>query len=62
MTEPPTTTPALRAETPRDARLEREAAALRENLRRRKQQARARAEPSGPAPGADQVPSGRVEG
>ncbi len=62
MTKPPTTAPAPRAEAPRDARLEREAAALRENLRRRKQQARARAEPSVPAPGADQVPSGRAEG
>ena len=51
MTEPkPTAAPASRADTPREARLEREAAALRENLRRRKQQARARAEPSAPAP------------
>ncbi len=50
MNEPkPTVAPASRAD-PREARLEREAAALRENLRRRKQQARARAEPSAPAP------------
>ncbi len=58
----PTTAPAPRAETARDARLEREAAALRENLRRRKQQARARAEPNAPTPGADQVPPGAAEG
>lgn len=58
----PTTAPAPRAETARDARLEREAAALRENLRRRKQQARARAEPSAPTPDADQVPPGAAEG
>lgn len=37
-----------RTETTRDARLEREAAALRENLRRRKQQARERAGPPKP--------------
>lgn len=37
----PATTP--RTEAIRDARLDREAAALRENLRRRKEQARARA-------------------
>jgi hypothetical protein len=36
----PTITP--RAEAEKQARLEREAAALRENLRKRKQQARAR--------------------
>ena len=37
-----------RPESKQDARLEREAAALRENLRRRKQQTRARAEPPEP--------------
>ena len=42
----PATTP--HGEAMRDARLEREAAALRENLRRRKEQARARAEPIKP--------------
>ncbi len=52
----PTAAPALRAETPREARLEREAAALRENLRRRKQQARARTEPNAPDP--DKMPPG----
>ncbi len=63
MTEPqPTAAPAPRAETPRDARLDREAAALRDNLRRRKQQARARAEPSAPPFGADQAPPGPAEG
>ncbi|NPD66371.1 hypothetical protein HN018_10370 [Lichenicola cladoniae] len=41
---PPTTTPD-RAEADRQSRLVREAAALRENLRRRKQQMRARQEP-----------------
>jgi hypothetical protein len=47
----PATTP--RADAAREARLEREAAALRENLRRRKQQVRARAEPPKPVPDAD---------
>lgn len=46
MTDTPQPTAAPpRPESKQDARLEREAAALRENLRRRKQQARARAEP-----------------
>lgn len=57
---PSATAPAPPAKTPRDARLGREAAALRENLRRRKQQARIRAEPSvtAPAPGIERAPSG----
>lgn len=51
MTETPEPTAApTRTDSKQDARLEREAAALRENLRRRKQQARARAEPPKPAP------------
>jgi hypothetical protein len=37
------------AEAEREARLEREASALRENLRRRKDQLRARAKPAGEA-------------
>ena len=57
MTKPqPTAAPAPRAETPREVRLEREAAALRENLRRRKQQARARTGPNAPDP--DKMPPG----
>ena len=44
----PATTP--RTEAAQKARLEREAAALRENLRRRKQQVRARTESSKPDP------------
>ena len=44
----PATTP--QSESARDARLEREAAALRENLRRRKEQVRARVEPTKPEP------------
>lgn len=46
-TPQPTATPP-HTESKQDARLEREAAALRENLRRRKQQARARSEPPKP--------------
>jgi hypothetical protein len=42
----PAATP--RTEATREARLEREAAALRENLRRRKEQARTRAAPAKP--------------
>ena len=44
----PVSTP--RADAERAARLEREAAALRENLRRRKEQARARTPPAEPKP------------
>jgi len=47
----PATTP--RADAAQQARLEREAAALRENLRRRKAQARARAEPEKPGSGSN---------
>jgi len=47
----PATTP--RADTAQQARLEREAAALRENLRRRKDQARARTEPAKPPSGSN---------
>jgi len=47
----PATTP--RTEAAGDARLEREAAALRENLRRRKEQARARAQPPKPNPASE---------
>jgi len=47
----PATTPP--ADTAQQARLEREAAALRENLRRRKEQARARAEPAKPPSGSN---------
>ena len=53
MTEPPAkpaTTP--RTDAAQKARLEREAAALRENLRRRKEQMRARTEPPKPLPDA----------
>ncbi|MCE2564882.1 hypothetical protein [Komagataeibacter sp. FNDCF1] len=51
MTERPDT-PRLtdRAEATRSARQQREAEALRANLRRRKQQSRARATPAGDAP------------
>ena len=48
MTDKPRLTTA--AEAAKAARKEREAAALRENLRRRKQQLRARAEDAPPAP------------
>ena len=58
MSEPQSTPAPVPRADPREARLEREAAALRENLRRRKQQARARAEPNPPAPDPDQVPPG----
>ncbi len=54
MTEPPqkpATTP--RADAAHKARLEREAAALRENLRRRKEQARARTPSPEPLPKAN---------
>jgi hypothetical protein len=47
----PATTP--HTDAAQQARLEREAAALRENLRRRKEQARARAEPTKPRPGSN---------
>ncbi len=46
-TPQPNATPP-RPESKQDARLKREADALRENLRRRKQQSRARAEPPDP--------------
>ena len=49
MTDTPQPTPTPpRTESKQDARLKREADALRENLRRRKQQSRARAEPIKP--------------
>ena len=49
MTEPPQKPPTTpRADAAQKARLEREAAALRENLRRRKEQARARTKPPKP--------------
>jgi hypothetical protein len=54
MSEPPAkpaTTP--RADAAQKARLEREAAALRENLRRRKEQVRARTEPPKPLPNVE---------
>jgi len=50
---PPKPTAKPRADTAQQARLEREAAALRENLRRRKEQARARAEPAKPPSGSN---------
>ena len=42
-----------RTEASRDARLEREAADLRENLRRRKEQARMRNAPAKPKPASE---------
>jgi len=52
MSQPPALRPPLtdRAEAERQARLAREAAALRENLRRRKQQSRAREDEAGEPP------------
>ncbi len=53
--KPPATVPAGQTpapKTPREVRLEREAAALRANLRKRKDQARAREAGDEPPPGA----------
>lgn len=59
---PPPLTKAEKAEIARQERLAREAAALRANLRRRKQQSRARADTAGdetaPAPAAGTTNSG----
>ena len=50
MKEPKASAPAItpKGDREKQARIEREAAALRENLRKRKEQARARAEPRNP--------------